>query len=188
MANRYFVALELSPEAVVELQRIQGALEKASQGVYRPSTVESLHMTLYFCGDTAMGDMERIGDSLDALDAKGFEVALSGVKLLPQPDVPRIVAAGLSSDGRELAALQQRIHDVCFAVAAHKEVRPFAPHITLARLGKDVPARAKVVKRAIAGLGELKPVAWRLSELIIYSSQPGPHGQLHAAIRKVELK
>lgn len=187
MANRYFLAIEPSPEAVAEIQRIQTHLEGSSQGVYRPTARETLHVTLYFCGDTDPSDMERIGDSLAGLGSAGFDLALDGIKLLPQPDVPRVVAAGVSSAGRELAAFQQRVHDVCFPVATHKEVRPFAPHITLARLGKDVPARAKVVKRALAGLGELRPVVWRAAELVVFSSAPGPAGPEYAAVRRIAL-
>lgn len=187
MANRFFLAIEPSPEAVAEIQRVQNYLEGASQGVFRPTARETLHVTLYFCGDTHPSDMERIADSLADMGSAGFDLALDGIKLLPQPDVPRVVAAGVSSAGRELAAFQQRVHDVCFPVAAHKEVRPFAPHITMARLGKDVPARAKVVKRALAGLGELRPVIWRASELVVFSSMLGPAGPEYTAVRRIAL-
>ncbi|MFM9872719.1 MAG: RNA 2',3'-cyclic phosphodiesterase [Fimbriimonadaceae bacterium] len=173
--KRIFLAIELSDEARKEILRVQKELGKLSDGVYKPSAKESLHLTLYFCGETEEETIVRIGDALEGMSADAFDVRLGGLKLLPQDDVPRVLGVSVESGGRELKAFQQRIHDICFALAEFKEVRPFVPHVTFARLARDVPAGAKVVKRAIAGLGKIEPVRWRISEVVIFSNEDGKH-------------
>lgn len=173
--KRFFVAVELNEDAVGEILRVQKELAKLSDGVYRLSAKESLHLTLYFCGETDEDALVRIGDALEAIGTGAFEVRFDGLKLLPEVDVPRVLGVSVASGGRELKAFQQRVHDICFGLADFKEIRPFAPHVTIARLGKDVPANAKVVKRSIAGLGKIDPVRWQVGEVVIFSSEAGKY-------------
>jgi 2'-5' RNA ligase len=181
--KRFFVAIELSDDARAEVLRVQKSLVKLSDGVYKPSAKENLHLTLYFCGETEEDAIVRIGDALEAMGAAAFDVKFESLKLLPEVEVPRVLGVSVGSAGRELKAFQQRVHDVCFASAEFKEVRPFAPHVTFARLAKDVPAGAKVVKRSIAGLGKIDPVRWRVREVVIFASEAGRH----EVVRRVGL-
>jgi len=177
------VAIELTDEARKEIVRVQKVLGKLSDGVYKLSSAESLHLTLYFCGEMEEESATKIGDALEALSVEEFDVRLGGLKLLPQDDVPRVLGVSVESSGRELKAFQQRIHDVCFALAEFKEVRPFVPHVTFARLAKDVPASAKVVKRSVANLGKIEPIRWRLGEVVLFSSEAGRH----EVVRRIQL-
>lgn len=182
--SRFFLAIELSEEARAELMRVQRVLAKICDGVYKMVTVEQLHLTLYFCGETDEETMNRIGDGIEAWGASGFDVSLAGLKLLPQDDIPRVLGAGVKSAGRELLAFQQRVHDVCFSLAEYKEVRPFAPHVTFARLDRGVPANAKVVKRSVAGVrDEVGSVKWRVREVVVISSE----GAEYEVVRRIGL-
>ncbi len=98
--------------------------------------LNSLHLTLYFCGNTDEETMVRIGNGLAEMKLSRLEMFIGGLKKLPSDDVPKILAAAVRSDARELAAMQQRVHDLCFALAENKEMRPFAPHITFARFAQ----------------------------------------------------
>ncbi len=182
--KRFFVAIELSDDARKEILRVQKELGKLSDGVYKLSSADSLHLTLYFCGECEEETIGRIGDALESMEAEALDVRLGGLKLLPQDDVPRVLGVSVESAGRELKAFQQRVHDICFGLAEFKEVRPFVPHVTFARLGKDVPANAKVVKRAVAGLGKIEAVRWRIFELVVFSSEGGKH----EVVRRIRLR
>ena len=181
--SRFFLAIELSDEAKAELVKVQRVLKKACDGVYKMSEPEDMHLTLYFCGATDEETMTRICDAIAGMGASGFEVGLTGLKILPQDDIPKVLGSGVRSSGRELQAFQQRIHDICFAVADHKEVRPFVPHVTFARLDRKVPSNAKVVKRSVAAVQEFKSVRWRVGEVVVFSSEGGEY----EIVRRIRL-
>ncbi|ARU42581.1 2'-5' RNA ligase [Armatimonadetes bacterium Uphvl-Ar1] len=173
MARRFFVGIELGELAKGEVLRVQGELGKRAGDVYHLVEEEKLHLTLYFCGDTDEAAMVAIGDRIGGMDLSGFDVRLDGLKRLPADDVPKVLAIGVRSAGRELAKLQQRVHDVCFGLSAVQEIRPYTPHVTFARLSRGVPSNAKIVKRSLAALGEITSVEWSVSEVVVWASEEG---------------
>lgn len=185
--NRFFIGLAI-PEAVKqELRTQQECLQRISPEIFKMTELSNLHLTLYFCGNTDEETMVRIGNGLGEMDLMQLELQIDGLKRLPSNDVPKILSAGVSSRGRELAAMQQRVHDLCFALAENKEMRPFAPHITFARLAHGVPPSAKPVKRAIAGLPDLSATRWNVDEIGIYSSELTKQGPNYEVVRTIPL-
>lgn len=160
--------------------KVQKRLEAGE--VFRLTPMNGLHLTLYFCGDLTAEEMQSIGDRLEALGLPSPELQLTGLLRLPSPDVPKVIAVGIEG-GRELAGLQQRVHDVCYSTAAYKENRAFLPHVTVARLKNDVPARAKIVKRTLEEIGTLPGVSWTPQSLGIYENLGGEY----SVIRQIRL-
>jgi len=185
--NRFFIGLAIPETVKQELRTQQECLQRISPDIYKMSELNNLHLTLYFCGSTDEETMVRIGNGLAEMNLMRLEMYIDGIKRLPSEDVPKILAAAVRSDARELAAMQQRVHDLCFALAENKEMRPFAPHITFARLAHGVPPSAKPVKRAIAGLPDLPAVRWGVDELGIYSSELTKQGPKYEVVRTITL-
>jgi 2'-5' RNA ligase len=146
-AIRSFVAIELSEEAIVALDRLQRELKKqAPPNAVRWSRPESIHLTLQFLGDVAP---ERIGAVSEALAGVcvgqvPFVIEMQGLGVFPNPRRPRVVWVGISEPSGALAALQKGVSQVLEPLGFEPEQRPFTPHLTLGRASRRASARELV--------------------------------------------
>ena len=162
---RSFFALELSPDALKVIEAAQKHLAQF-EGVYRPIGVEQLHLTLAFLGENDEETTAKLGDLAAGLEFPRLALGIQGWVPLPKPDVPRVLAVNIADESGELVRFQRRLQDRVFQLAAHKETRPFVPHITFARLKKEVPASAKVVKKGLAAMPSLRSDVWTPGEYL----------------------
>jgi 2'-5' RNA ligase len=100
-------------------------------------TVEAkdLHLTLKFLGDTALEKLPDIINALENIDLNinNLDLKISKAKIF-NPQRPQVIVLGLA-ENLELMALYQAIEDELFSAGiAHKEMKRFSPHITLARV------------------------------------------------------
>lgn len=174
---RAFIALPLPKSVVDELKGLQQKL--APSNVFHASGEDTIHLTLYFLGSVSPETLAEIQDRLRRIEMEPFRLRLGDVVHLPKPDVPRVVAVGLKGDTSVLTRLQRRVQDSVFQLDVFKETRTYLPHITFARLKKDVPASAKPVKRALASLGKPKDVEWSVQGFTLFTSVTGPEGVVH---------
>lgn len=132
--QRLFVAIEL-PDAIKDdiialRQELSGARWVHSS---------QLHLTLRFIGETDDQTAEAIKISLAATGGAPFQLAMSGVGHFPRRGEPRILWVGMRWDDH-LTLLQQGVELAVQQAGVPGETRPFAPHITIARL-KGTPSR-----------------------------------------------
>lgn len=100
-------------------------------------TVEAkdLHLTLKFLGDTPL---EKLPDIINALEninlnINNLDLKISQAKIF-NPQRPQVIVLGLA-ENLELMALYQAVETELFeAGIAHKEMKKFSPHLTLARV------------------------------------------------------
>jgi len=100
----------------------------------RPVDPQILHLTLKFLGNTPV---EKIPDLINALSSlektEAIDIEIKGASVL-DPRRPRILRLDFA-DNPKLQQLYDDIEQVLFDDGlAHKEVRKFTPHITLARI------------------------------------------------------
>ena len=137
---RLFLALELPSEtrsAVVEWR--SGALDARSD--LRPVAPEALHVTLVFLGYQYEKEIGRIWstafEAVRAHPAPFLEPA--DVVPVPRARDPRLFALDLVDPAGDCGALQLAASDALAAARFYKpEKRPFWPHVTLARVKRDV--------------------------------------------------
>ncbi len=180
-----FVAIALSDAALAEIARIQGAVAQEANDVYRLLPTQNLHLTLYFLGEMDQTQLSMLIERLQGAKFEPIELALGHIVNLPAADVPKILAISVQSAG--LGMFQQRVHDLCFPVADHKETRPYLAHVTVARLKSGVPASAKVVKRTVKSLPNPQPIRWPVHEITIYRSQLGKGNPQYEAVASIPI-
>jgi 2'-5' RNA ligase len=95
-----------------------------------------MHLTLAFLGGL---DDDQLAAAMAAVDetavaASPFTLRIEGLGTFGPPYAPRVVWAGLGGDVRALMAVQRRLAHALEARGFPPEERPFAPHLTLARL------------------------------------------------------
>jgi 2'-5' RNA ligase len=144
---RLFVAIEL-PEtwlaAIEDLQsRLRSRLEKPGKAPLRLRWVrpEGVHLTLKFLGNVAALRLAELQRALQAALPRSpeLELRLGSPSFFADPrrGRVRVLWLGLEGDVRALAALAGRIDAACAGLGFEPERRPFAPHLTLARVSED---------------------------------------------------
>ncbi len=139
--TRTFVAVELGDEARAHLTREIARLGRALPGV-RWADPANLHLTLAFLGELDGERLAAVGAAADeaALAVKPFTLEVEGLGSFGPAHAPRVIWAGLGGNLQRLSQLYEALAAALEARGFPREVRPFAPHLTLARLKAPLAA------------------------------------------------
>jgi len=182
---RLFIAIKLPDEVVAQVTDLMGNLKKGFGFTScRPawSDPETLHLTLRFLGPTRRQDIDRIKAELAKL-AKGHDrpnLRIMGLDVFPDWRRPKVLWVGVKDKSEALARLQAEIESQCAAWGLEPEVKPFRPHLTLARFKgqKGVGAAREIV----AGHKGFRSDRFVPGEIVIFESVLSPRGASHAPL------
>jgi 2'-5' RNA ligase len=137
---RLFVACELPPDALEGLARVQSELRDRSAGRLRWVRPEGIHLTLKFLGAVAPEMSKRVVDALAAAIVEPFTLNLRFDRLgsFGGRMRLRVLWVGLAGDVEELSSLAETVEKALKPLGFLRESRPFAPHLTLARVPDDM--------------------------------------------------
>ena len=144
---RLFVALSVSAEVRDSLASLLNQLRRADS---KPRWVNpaNLHVTLKFIGNSPDERLPKIIDSLrKVVTPVRLAVDVRSIGFFPNDRRPAVIWAGIEAPP-ELALLAQRVDHVLTACGISAETRPFAAHLTLARLKE--PRLSEPLRAAIA--------------------------------------
>ena len=106
----------------------------------RPVAEEALHVTLAFLGYRAEQEADAIAEAMTSAAGEAPLLAAGDVKPIP-PRRPRLFALDLDDPDGTCMRLQQRVSDALEAGRFYEpEKRPFWPHVTLARVKRNLRA------------------------------------------------
>jgi 2'-5' RNA ligase len=179
---RLFVAIEIPDEVKAQLAGLKTDLPGAVW--VKPA---ALHVTLKFLGDgISAGRVPELTDSLNTVRGEPFMLALEGVGRFPPGEraPARVLWAGLAAP-RELARLAAAVDVAMAALGFAPETRPFAPHLTLARL-KDAHARAEVAAFLSRHAG-LRSAPFPVQACALFSSQLTSQGAVYTRLAEFPL-
>lgn len=198
---RAFIAAELGDGLRRQIARTQQDLKerlsRAATGTARIAWVRpaSMHLTLKFLGDI---DEQRIGPLQDMIAATirghhAITIPLARLGAFPRQQEPRALWIGppepweSHDDAGRLAGLVRAIEDGCEGLGIPREHRPFAPHLTLAR----IKSGERHVGRALTDIGALdRPLASEsivVESLTLMKSQLNSAGAVHTRLWEVRL-
>jgi RNA 2',3'-cyclic 3'-phosphodiesterase len=132
---RVFIAVPLPVELKAKLVALQQE--------FRPLAPEAawvreagFHLTLRFLGEVDSTKIAPIVSCMTATaqHAHPFSLALAGVGVFPHESSPRVLWVGVRDGTGHLGHIQQGLEAQLRQVGLPPEDRPFAPHLTLARL------------------------------------------------------
>jgi len=115
----------------------------ALQQEFRPLPLEAawvreagFHLTLKFLGDVDSTQIKPIVSCMTATvqHCHPFSLSLAGVGVFPHESSPRVLWVGVQDVTGDLRHMQQALDAHLMQVGFASENRPFAPHLTLARL------------------------------------------------------
>lgn len=148
--TRTFIAIELGEVARAFLIRESARLARELPAVHWADPA-GLHLTLAFLGEL---DDARLADAQAATGEAApvvapFALRIAGLGSFGPPTSPRVVWAGVAGDLPALARLHAALSAALEQRGFALDTRPFAPHLTLARV------RAPLPPVAAARLGDL---------------------------------
>jgi 2'-5' RNA ligase len=133
---RLFVACELPGEAREALAAVQRLLQEQGAEGLRWVRPEGIHLTLKFLGDVPARRLEAIERALARAVREPFRlsVRLSQLGSFGGSTGLRVVWLGLEGEVEALARLAAQVEGALEPMGFPRERRPFAAHLTLARV------------------------------------------------------
>jgi 2'-5' RNA ligase len=152
-------------------EQVQGKLDFRNWTDYR-----DYHITLQFLGDTLVSDIGHLRKTLRSATVgfQPFELQLSGWGTFGLKEAPKVLWKGVEGDMDQLQLLQKRIVDATSLLGFEAELRPYSPHITIARkfMGMDPGNEDKgifgVLPEDFLGVN-----SWMIQDFVLYVTQPG---------------
>ncbi len=196
---RTFIAIELPPAVRAQVQRRQEQVRArlAAQGladVFRWTPVEQMHLTLRFLGETTPAQRTQLAARLAAVVAgyRPFELTVGDVGCFPRWQAPRVLWLGIQGASQVLGALQAEVEQVVQEAGFAPEERPFAPHLTVARLQRQVDRgaqrRAGQLLETLAATGDRRGIPWPVHEIVHMRSDLRPGGPIYTVLETFRLQ
>src|SRR5258707_13813483 len=171
MPKRLFVAIDL-PDAT---RQLLAGLDPHIRGV-RWTDPAQMHLTLGFF-DNVPDDVDlALREKLSAIDFGAFFLPIVGVGTFSAKGAPKIIWIGVGTAHPHLFQIYKRVQEAALAAGLEPELRPWHPHITIARCRDDSPQSLRSFLKANA---DLDAGLIRVDAFHLYSSDLTPAGPIH---------
>jgi 2'-5' RNA ligase len=175
---RLFVAAYPPEDCARAMLRL---VKKLDLPEHRLTTIEQLHLTIQFIGDTPVKDLDRVIESVgrSASGLKRFMLVPRRLVSLPEGKPARLVA--LETDApAALREMHRRLVTRLAAATRNKLDERFLPHFTLCRFRS--PRMIEPIAR------EVELDAFDISRILLMRSVLGPQGATHDEVAGFELQ
>ena len=186
---RLFIAVELPANVRQRLADVADELRGMGLERLRWVRPENIHITLKFLGETPAERRPQIEDALRAA-AEGVathELTLGELGKFGGRQNPRVLWVDLRGEVDALKALHKRVDARIAPLGFPSDERPFAAHLTLARVPQDL---AKKVARSLAEAIEAVKVPdlpIPVREVVLMRSELRRQGPVYTRLCGVEL-
>jgi RNA 2',3'-cyclic 3'-phosphodiesterase len=171
MTKRLFVAIDL-PEST---RQLLAGLDPHIRGV-RWTDPAQTHLTLGFFGDVPEDIDLTLREKLSAIEFGAFFLPVVGVGTFSAKGAPKIIWIGVGKAHPHLFQIHKRVQEAALAAGLEPELRPWHPHLTLARC-KDVSAQS--LRKFLQANAEFDAGMIHVEAFHLYSSKLTPAGPIH---------
>ena len=171
MTKRLFVAIDL-PEPT---RQLLAGIDPHIRGV-RWVDPAQMHLTLSFFGDVPDDIDLALREKLNAIEFGAFFLSIVGVGAFSAKGGPKIVWIGVGKAHPHLFQIHKRVQEAALAAGLEPELRPWHPHITIARC-RDVSAQS--LRKFLQLNAEFDAGMIRVQDFHLYSSKLTPAGPIH---------
>ena len=169
--KRLFVAIEL-PEST---KRLLVDLDPQIHGV-RWLDAGQMHLTLGFFADVPEDVDLKLREKLSAIVFGAFFLPIISVGTFPPKGEPKIIWIGVGRGHPHLFQLHKRVQEAALGAGLEPELRPFHPHVTLARCQRISP---QSLRKFLKANDDLDGGMIRVDSFHLYSSKLTPAGPIH---------
>jgi len=169
-SKRLFVAIDL-PQSVREL------LVELDPNLRDVRWVQAgqMHLTLDFFGSVTEDVDLRLREKLNAIRFGAFFLPIAGIGTFPSKGPPKIIWIGVGAGHPHLFQIYKRVQEAALAAGLEPELRPWHPHITLARCHHSAANARPFLKK----VSDFDAGMIRVDAFYLYSSKLTPAGSIH---------
>jgi RNA 2',3'-cyclic 3'-phosphodiesterase len=171
MSKRLFVAIDL-PDST---RRLLADLNPDIRGV-RWTEPNQMHLTLGFFANVREDVELKLRERLRAVEFGAFFLPLMGVGAFSSKGATKIIWIGVGKAHPHLFQIYKRVQETALAVGMEPELRPWHPHITLARCHA---VSAQTLRKFLQSKAEFDAGMIRVNGFHLYSSNLTPAGPIH---------
>ena len=186
---RAFVAITVPSAFRTVLAAEAIALSRHSRHT-RTVVPENMHLTLAFLANFPDQGTEsvRSGMEVAASGRHSFSLGFDGGGTFPNNREPRVGWAGLSGELQSLNDLQTAVTEAMRDIGMRVDRRPFSPHITLLRIGRQTsPSARTAIGRACTALDLSRLGRFTVSGISLMESSLTDQGAIHNELFEVEF-
>jgi len=171
MPKRLFVAIDL-PDST---RQLLADLDPYTRGV-RWTDAAQMHLTLSFLGEVPDEIDLALREKLGVIEFGAFFLPIVGVGAFPTKGAPKIIWIGVGKAHPHLFQIHKRVQEAALAAGLEPQLRPWHPHITLARC-RDVSAQS--LRKFLQSNTEFDAGMIHVEDFHLYSSKLTPSGPIH---------
>ena len=171
MTKRLFVAIDL-PEAT---RQLLAGIDPHIRDV-RWVEPAQMHLTLSFFGDVPDDIDLVLCEKLSAIEFGVFFLPIVSVGSFSAKGAPKIIWIGVGKAHPHLFQIHKRVQEAALAAGLEPELKPWHPHITIARC-RDVSPQS--LRKFLQSNAEFDAGMIRVEEFHLYSSKLTPAGPIH---------
>lgn len=166
---RTFIAIDIDERIRRQLAAVQDAL-RPKAGRMKWVDPDSMHLTLKFLGDTTPAQAEAVSAELAEISAATapFDIRVEGLGVFGPRGPVRVIWTGVADPHGRLVALRDAVEARVAPLGFPTEARPFSPHLTLARSGREPPNPH--LREIVARLPAFCAGEQLVTELVLYES------------------
>jgi 2'-5' RNA ligase len=180
---RLFTGIELPSEIITTLEDLLERLKPSARINWSPP--RNLHITTKFIGEWPEERVVELTTALATLPAHApIPIAIEKLGFFPNPHAPRVFWAGIHA-ADELANLAGDTENALAPLGIAREQRPYAPHLTLARI-KTV-GKQPALLQAVAKLPSLDFGRFTADRFFLYHSRTSPSGSVYTKLAEFPL-
>jgi 2'-5' RNA ligase len=171
MPTRLFVAIDLPDSA----RQLLAGLDPHTRGV-RWTDPAQMHLTLGFFDDVPNDVHSALREKLSAIEFGAFFLPVAGVGAFSAKGAPKIIWIGVGKAHPHLFQIHKRVQEAALVAGLEPELRPWHPHITIARC-RDVSAQS--LRKFLQSNADFDAGMIRVEAFHLYSSKLTPAGPIH---------
>ncbi len=180
---RLFTGIDLPDEIKERLDVLITHLRNTAHLKWSPAY--NLHITTKFIGEWPPERLDELIARLAAIECKNrIDISVEELGWFPNPHHPRVFWAGVKASP-SLAELARATDEALAELGVAPEARPYAPHLTLARIKEAVTLSA--LQRAISALKSTDFGRFTAPAFYLYLSRRGAGGAVYTKLREFPL-
>ena len=189
---RLFIGVELDgavrAAAADVAERLRQRLARAEPRLRaRWIAPENLHITLWFIGEVPDPRAEAIQDALTRpFGAPAFPLAIAGCGAFPPSGAPRVLWIGVGEGASGMRRLYGEVGERLAPLGYRPEERPYAAHLTIARIREPVPGSSRAVREILAALPAECGTS-HVAAVTLFRSHLSPKGAAYEPLLRVPL-
>jgi 2'-5' RNA ligase len=186
--TRTFIAIDLDGATRAALAQLTRRVARALPSA-RAVAPETLHLTLAFLGEL---DDSRVAEAIAATREAAAGVASFWLKsgrigVFGPDHAPRVIWVAIGGQTGRMRALQRRLSRALEAHGFAPENKPFAPHLTLARLTAPPDETAALRLHQLRSEPPPRGESWQVEDLRVMRSDLSPTGSRYTPLAIIPL-